>query len=222
MESLILWMAQNIVWEDFRKDEAQAIPQRTYHAAKISTPKANERVIIVMIRFPCTSQIRCVNIIKNISLCGTDLQQFPPSILVLSKDNKLALISFPTRCSKFLLSPLCKQESERGGLSRTSPLDRNLWGEGGSRPGMWFSVPYYLMLVDKLFVTHPHPRPPGFSLCKVRILDGFTLLLYNKNPWFYLGEFPSLKHQLHLCIQRSYEHPLFIRHQPKCQVYEEE
>ena len=29
------------------KDEAQAVPQRTYHAAKISTPKANERVIVL-------------------------------------------------------------------------------------------------------------------------------------------------------------------------------
>lgn len=81
-----------------------------YHAGKVSIVRTDEQVIIVMIRFPCTSQIRCVNIINNISLCSTDLQQVPPSILVLRKDNKLALISFPAYFSEFLLSPLCEQE----------------------------------------------------------------------------------------------------------------
>lgn len=65
---------------------------------------------IVMIMFPCTSQIKCVNIINNNSLCSTDLQQVPPSILVLRKDNKLTLISFTAHWSEFLLSPLCEQE----------------------------------------------------------------------------------------------------------------
>lgn len=58
--------------------------------------QGNERVITAMIGFPCTSQIRCVNIIRNISLRGTDLQQVLPGILVQREENKLALISFPT------------------------------------------------------------------------------------------------------------------------------
>lgn len=91
------------------KDEAQVAPWKMYHAGKMSIVRTDERVIIVMIRFPCTSQIRCVNII-NISLCSTDFQQVPPSILFLRKDNKLALISFPAHWSEFLLSPLCEQE----------------------------------------------------------------------------------------------------------------
>ena len=36
-----------------------------HHVAKISLLRANEPVITVMIRFPCASQIRCVNIIKK-------------------------------------------------------------------------------------------------------------------------------------------------------------
>lgn len=61
-----------------------------------SVLRGNERVITAMIGFPCTSQIKCVNIIKSISLCSTDLQQVLPGILVLREENKLALISFPT------------------------------------------------------------------------------------------------------------------------------
>lgn len=60
-----------------------------------SVLQGNEHVITAMIGFPCTSQIRCVNIIKTISLCSTDLQRALPGILVLREDNKLALISFP-------------------------------------------------------------------------------------------------------------------------------
>ena len=72
----------------------------------------HECVITAMIRFLCTSQIRCVNIVKNISLCSTDLQQFPLGILVPRKDNKLVLIIFPAHWDKLLLFTLCKQERE--------------------------------------------------------------------------------------------------------------
>lgn len=148
------------------KDDAQAAPRRTYHAAKISTPRANERVIIVMIRFPCTSQIRCVNIIKNISLCSADLQQFPPGILVLSKDNKLALISFPTHCSEFFLSPLCQRERE--GLCWTSPWDRGLWGMEVAGLVRDIRFPITLCVWPSYLLT---PSPPGFSFYKVRSSD---------------------------------------------------
>lgn len=89
-----LYYAEHRLERLHAKDEARATPWKPYHVAKVSIPRARECVIIVMIKFLCTSQIRCVNIIKNISLCSADLQQLSPSILVFRKDNKLALISF--------------------------------------------------------------------------------------------------------------------------------
>lgn len=91
-----------------------------------------------MIRFPCTSQIRCVNIIENISLCSADFQQVPARILVLGKDNKLTLIS----SRKVLLSPLCKQVREA-----LLAFPRGKWsvGRGGSRPGPGLAVLCYLV-----------------------------------------------------------------------------
>ena len=53
-----------------------------HHVAKISLLRANEPVITVVIRFPCASQIRCVNIIKKISLqhrAPADSTQHPSS-----------------------------------------------------------------------------------------------------------------------------------------------
>lgn len=61
-----------------KENEAWIAPWITYHAAKISILRANDRVIIIMIRFPCTAQIRCVNIIKNISLCMQTSSRFHP------------------------------------------------------------------------------------------------------------------------------------------------
>lgn len=52
----------------YEKDEARTAPWKTHHAAKNSLLRANEPVITVVIKFPCASQIRCVNIVKKISL----------------------------------------------------------------------------------------------------------------------------------------------------------
>jgi hypothetical protein len=138
------------------KQEVQATPWRAYHATDMSALWANEHGIIVMIRFLCTSQIRCVNIIKTISLCSTGLQQVLPSILVLRKDNKLALISFPTCWSKSLLSLLCKQE--RGRLPGL-PLRKVVCGGMGTAglAGMWYSV-------VQLWTSHLYPLALDFSL----------------------------------------------------------
>lgn len=134
----------------YEKGEAWAVPWKTYHADKISLLRANEPAITVVIRFPCVSQIRCVNIIKNISLCSADLQQIPPGIVVLRKDDKLALISFPTHQGTFLLLLLCKQE--RDGLCWASPKENGLQGDGGSGFGTWLSVLYHLVLLCTSFL----------------------------------------------------------------------
>lgn len=170
------------------KDEAQAAPWKTYRAAKVSILRASECVIIVMIKFPCTSQIRCVNIIKNISLCSADLQQLSPSILVFRKDNKLALISFPTHWSKFLSCYHFANRRERGsaGLLRKVVLG---WHGGCRAHHTTFSVVLPCVPMDKPFV------PSGCWFFSPSVQWGpllrFFLLLHRKSPWLYHpGDFP--------------------------------
>lgn len=99
-----LWIAWNIVWGDLvKKRKANGASESLSHSCW-SIPRGNERVITAMIGFPCTSQIRCVNIIRNIFLWSTDLQQVLPGILVRRGENKLALISFPTCWRKTLVT----------------------------------------------------------------------------------------------------------------------
>lgn len=91
-----LWIAWNTVWGDLvKKRKANGASESLAHSCW-SILQGSVCVITAMIGFLCTSQIRCVNIIRNISLWGTDLQQVLPGILVQREENKLALISFPT------------------------------------------------------------------------------------------------------------------------------
>lgn len=100
------------VWGDLvKKRKANGASESLAHSCW-SIPQGRERVITAMIGFLCTSQIRCVNIIRNISLWGTDLQQVLPGILVQREENKLALISFPTCWRKTLVTVAQTGEKE--------------------------------------------------------------------------------------------------------------
>lgn len=150
-------------------------PQKAYHTAAGVYCEAMSVLLQLWLGFyDCASQIRWVNIIKNISLCSTDLQQGLPGILVLREENKLALISFPTCWRKTLVTVVQPGEKEL--------LPWTLLEEGGSG-GRWSTGladvwPVLPQLGDLPFL------PSGFCICPL-ILCSFS---HTQHPRFHYPE----------------------------------